>query len=230
MIRSVLASKKNIIVISAVVITLALMIGSYYTKKSRIQKQAELGGISEIVSDNVPLPPPEYDFARTRVMRFSHVADIKTTLTLPSGDFESNVRVVDAQYPLVGYPNLDRSKFNPIFSFMPQKKIFGVAVNKAFLEKTRMEIGQSFKMNDITYQLRGTINTLPDISGQKLMQEGPLLMLRHPAVAGSGMFKAATVKTFRYRLMHPRVATKLWEKSYRERFPKSTVVINKWDA
>lgn len=257
--NGVLASKKNVIILTVIVLAIVLMLSSYYAKQARIRKQTALGGQIELVSKGAGFPKRVFDFVNSHSLKNSYVVDLETTLTLPSGPFESNVRIIDWKYPIMGVMQIDNSQFKNVFSEDKKKrtekimetppaakgkgakvaepvekivvvveKTFGVAVNQAFLDKTGMRIGETFKMNANNYQLRGVLQALPEDGGKKLMSE-PLLCLKHFQVGGSNMYPTATASTYHY-FVNKIANNSDWQANFKKSAPNVNVVINRWDS
>ena len=225
-----LASKKNVILLAIIAALIVYFVVSYAVKHARLEKQEKLGGQVELFSSNVAITPQEFGFMRGNSVRFSHVADIRTPFSLSKGIFESQVRVMDNTYPLRGKMQLDRKQFKLIFPFDRESKSFGVAVNQVFLDQAGLKFGDGFVMNNIRYQVRGLIEKLPDEAGQAMLNAGPLLLIKHDTMRGSGMMKNATKRDFRYRILPKKMDSAQFEKRFRQTFPKSTVAIRQWDA
>lgn len=228
MIKSILASKKSIIILTIVVVSILLTLTSYYMKKARLERETRLGGEIEIISSG-PLSPAEYRFVRGNAAKLSYVADLKTPLPLPNGVFLSNVRGFDKSYPLRGNMQINPMGMRGVFIHDKRKQLFGVAVNQLFLDQTGMKIGDIFSMNRRNYQLRGVILWLPDASGQAMNKE-PLLMLRDYAERRNGMWANSSMHGLRYRLISKRISAKNFQAEYKKQFPTSSVTINRADA
>ena len=226
--NNVLASKKNVIILSAIAVSIVLMLGSYYSKRSQIQKKTALGGQIQLVT-NGPLSGPEYVFVRGSAAKLSYVADMKTPLPLPGGLFVSNVRGFDGDYPLHGAIKFNKMNNKIIFIADSNKQLFGVAVNQLFLDQTGMKLNDIFTMNKKKYQLRAIIESLPDLSGQAMNKE-PLLMLRDYVEVGNGMWRDATQHNLRYNLSTKKYSSQQFEKEFKKRFPASKTVIKSADA
>ena len=224
-----LASKKNVIILSAVVISVLLMLGSYYAKQSRLKKETLLGGQVEVV-DVVPLPPPMWNFLRANWIKDAFVADLKTPLPLPTGEFMSNVRSFTFTYPLRGAMKITPMPgVGDVFGSDDAKRLYGVAVNQWFLTQSGMKLGDTFTMREKTYQLRGLIESLPDISGQEA-NKGPFLMLRHHVEIGNGMWDAAVQRRARYFFLTNTLSPRQFQQEFKKRFPQSTAIVSRADA
>ncbi len=262
----ILASKKNVIILSVIALSIILMLTSYYTKRARIQKQTALGGHIELISQGVLFTNPVSNFVNSHSTKNSYVVDLKTKLTLSSGAFESNVRIFDWKYPLMGVLQVDNSKFSDVFNMAQKKRTekvmetpepvvaakgskaakaakaakpvekiveivettFGVAVNQVFLDKTGMKIGETFKMNANSYQLRGLIKSFPDDGGQKLMSE-PLLILKHFQVPGGLMYPLASRRTY-HLFINKMAKNSEWQENFKRSVPNAQVIIKRWDS
>lgn len=229
--NSALASKKNVIVLSAVALAIVLMVGSYYAKQSRIKKMTALGGHIELVSEQEPFSPSVNAFINARSPKWALVVDLKTTLSLPSGPFESNVRMIGDRYPLImpppGHPWV-HNKLGLIFISKPKQKLFGAAANQAFLDKTGVKIGDVLKMKDVSYQVRGTFDSLPDDSGKSMAAE-PLLVIKYYVEPGSGIMEAASKRTYHFFILENRLSTANWEKLFKAKLPNMPVTVRRWD-
>jgi len=227
--RTVLASKKNVIILVVVAIATVLMFSSYYMKKDRLEKQTALGAQIELVSREVEIPKAEEKFLRSQATKYSLLADLVTSLPLPNGPMEANVRVIAiAPYPLYGVPKFDRGKFKRISIEDKAKKFYGVSVSRAFLTQSGMKMGDTFKMAELTYQIRGVVEWLPDEAGLKLLAT-PFLLLSSQAMSGSGMYKYASKRTWLYRITSNKISAARFEKEFKQRFPHSVTKINRWD-
>ena len=228
MTESVLASKKNVIVAVVTLLAVALMVGSYFTKKSRIQKQIELGGQVEVSFDRVP-NPGEYGMIRQGSERFSLVNDMATSVLVAGQPFAINLRAIDSNYPLVGKFDIDRKQFKMALIHDARTKTYGVVVNEFFLEQSGLKFGDKFTAGGNNYHIRAMIKSIPDLAGQQ-MNEKPFVLLRHEALRGSEFFKIASKKTLRYRILNQKLSPADWEKLYRQKLPKSNAIITRWDA
>lgn len=226
--RGILASKKNVIILSVVALAVVVMLVSYYMNQSRLTKQRALGGYIELVHGD-RFPREVTQFVKARAQKYSYVVDLKTPITAAQGSIESNVRIIDDRYPLMGKVGYERGKNRIIYTSDDRQRLYGVAVNVPFLNATGMKLGDTFKMNKMNYQIRATFETLPDDGGKKLAAE-PLLILKHSAVPGSGFYKYASSKTFHIFIIDKRTSAKRWENLFKGELPQSPVKINRWDS
>ena len=223
-----LASKKNVILLAAVAVVIVFMVGSYYAKQSRLQKQAALGGEVEFFLKDWPLSRHEFGFIKFHASKISHVVDLVVSLPIANVPFEATVRAFDNTYPLRGKMDIDRKQFKAIFVQNFRTKNFGVAVNQLFLNQSGMKFGESFKIGNFNFQIRGLVAALPDASGQELVSTVPFVMMKH-WMKPKGMFEAAGNRRLYYRALSKKLSAEDIEQEFRKKFPKSVTAIRRWD-
>ncbi len=219
-------AKKNYIILAALFLLISLLALSYYRKEDRIKRQTMLGGEVELISDAL-LHRNEWNFLRGNTARFVLVADLRTSIPLPSGVFETNVRAWDLQ-PLRGNIEIDKKHFKICFIEDWKTKTFGVSVNQLFLDVSGLKFGDIFKMGTNNYQIRAIIKSMPDSAGKLLMEE-PFLMVKHIPMRGSGMFQNATKRELRYLILTKGISAKAWEEKFKKTFPKTRTIVRRWD-
>jgi putative ABC transport system permease protein len=230
MLHPLLASKKNVIIGVAALVVI-FMVGSYYMEQKHLHKKVLLGGPVELVVQNAPVSKMEWSFIKKNSSKVAVLNDMVTDLPLTKGVMQASVRAFSKSYPLRGTLNLERTRFKVVFSVDKKQNLYGVAVNKEFLKRSGMDIGESFTMGSKNYQLRALINDLPDTVGNNLNDKEPLMLLNVSAMYGSGMYANAMQREVRY-LIQPKkkVSARKWIGMYKRSFPRSIAVVKRWDA
>lgn len=216
----VMASKKWIILlllIAAVAGTIAIM------KRADTQMRGDM----ELVGLGDPLSAQEMGFLAANAATISHVTDLRTEIQLPQMLMKVNMRIVDDLYPLTGAWEMRRISGSSVFEADEAKRRYGMAVNKLFMEKSGLSLGDSFVQEGVEYFISGIIVTMPDRSGASIMRE-PLAVLRDTAPADA-FYRRATDRVQRYRLKGLRKEQEeALGKQLRERYSKNNYQLAPW--
>ncbi len=121
------------------------------------------------------------------------------------------LKAVDAAYPLYGLAGLapDQSLDRALER---RDGIWGVAVEANVIARLGLAVGDPLRIGEATYRIAGTITEEPDRAGRGLTF-GPTVMLRHGALAASGLLLPGSLVHHHYRL---RLADSSALESFRE--------------
>jgi len=227
-----LFSKINFIMLSlAVVAGIVAIIIAGQRAERRLVLEEKLGGQVEVESPS-PLSVPQYNvLKKLRNNRISLVIDMEMPLQLEKGGYTSHVRVVGDNYPLRGAMQLDPPDLADLFTSDKKNDLYGVVVNLAFLDETGLAINDVFHIGDTSYQIRGLVNSLPDISGQGLLEAGPLVLMRYQDVTALTMAKYSFRQQYRYRAISDAFSSLAIKQRYSKEFPEfyEKATIRRWD-
>jgi len=213
-----LASKKNVILLGLLIAATLVFASSSYVYGRRVKMQTRLGYQLELVT-SLPINVPQYRFFNELgALKLSRVTDMEAAIPLSGAPLETNVRLIDSNYPLYGRMHIDTGKLDDAFLEDKTTNTYGIAVNQPFLAKYNYKHGDKITVGGVNYQIRGIIRKLPDISESRL-ESVPLIMMRDTASVPARIIDFGDKREFRYRVRGER-PTDQWEQQFRERFPE----------
>ena len=224
-----LLQQRKIIYIGLAIIAAVVMytVAMKHQRVKQFEAKIRFGGEVEFVKPGL-LSAEEEKFARFVSKSISHIADTQTVIPLEEGKFTTKLRCIGDRYPLIGQPDLDRGTFKVTMTADNKRRHYGIAVNQAFLNKIPLKIGQEYMVNDTRYQLRGIIKNLPDWPEAATMDE-PLMLMRCDGATSATLYKNNPANVFRTRIMLKQGSAKEVQENFTKRFPRSKVVVRRWD-
>ncbi len=188
------------------------------------QAAALLGGDAEMHFTHRKASEEELAFIRANSIASSEILTFRSMLQAgPESDPTpglSQVKAVDANYPLVGEVILDPPM--PLQDALSvQNGLPGVVLHPALIERLGVKIGDTIRMGTQSFRLRAAIVSEPDGSLSDLGL-GPRSMVRTEALATSGLLGPGTLFESRYRLrIAPEVDVNRLKGKARARFDKT---------
>ena len=161
-----------------------------------------LGGDAEIGLTYRFADTAERDWMDTQATRVSEIVDFRSLAVAPDGDRAlTQVKAVDAAYPLVGTVQLDPAM--PLADALDGRGgLPGAVMAPPLIARLAMAPGDTFRLGGQDFVLMAALVDEPDgaASGFAL---GPRSMVRTTALQASGLLQAGTLFSTRYRLDLP---------------------------
>ncbi len=188
---------------------------------------ALLGGDLEIRLINRPMATDQLDFLRQQ----GTVSQILQLRTMARTDSNANrglveLKAVDQAYPLYG--SLPLAPAQPLAQALTTAKTPGAVVEKAFLQRFSVAVGDRVRLGDATFTIRAVIENEPDRS-IRAFNLGPRIMVARAAMPATGLIQPGSLVNYLYRLKLPdRNQAEAVKQLLTERFPEAGWRIRTW--
>lgn len=189
---------------------------------------ALLGGDLEVRFYHRQLTADQRDFLTSRGT-LSHVMSMRTMAGDPAGEHRQLVelKAVDAPYPLYGQIGTDPSlSLDQALAEEPDG--FGALVEKALLDRLRVDIGDQLLVGEGRFRIRGVITAEPDRRIQAF-NLGPRLMISQAGLDTTGLVQPGSLVRHAYRVKLPdREQVEALEEQLNRSFPDAGWRIRTW--
>lgn len=179
-----------------------------------------LGGDAELELTYRFASADERAWMATHATALSEIAEFRSMATTGADRALTQVKAVDAAYPLVGQVALDPDV--PLATALaPQNGIPGAVMERALIDRLGLALGDRFTLGTQPFILRAQITREPD-SAAAGFALGPRTLVARDALAASGLLAAGTLFNSKYRLMLPEgTAIAVLEQEAKNRFANS---------
>ena len=159
---------------------------------------ALLGGDLEVRLAHRELQPEQRQFLAGRG-RLSHVMTMRTMAADAAGDERMliELKAVDDAYPLYG--ELGIRPAMPLAQALAREEMFGALVERGFLDRLGIEVGDQVRVGEATFRIRGILTAEPDRS-VRAFTLGPRFLISQAGLAATGLVKPGSLVNHRYRL------------------------------
>ena len=131
----------------------------------------------------------------------SEVAEFRSMAATDTDRALTQVKAVDALYPLIGTTQLAPDM--PLATALaPQGATFGAVMERALIDRLGLSIGDTFALGTQPYILRAEITREPDNAAGGFAL-GPRTLVTRDSLAASGLLAAGTLFNTKYRLTLP---------------------------
>ncbi len=166
---------------------------------------ALLGGAAELDFTYRFATADEQAWMAARATAVSEIIEFRSmAVVTQNGEDEralTQVKAVDAAYPLVGTMVLDPEL--PLDQALDVQDGFaGAVMERALVDRLGLVVGDTFRLGTATYRLTALIIREPD-SAASGFALGPRTLLRRDALEGSGLLASGTLFNSKYRLALP---------------------------
>ena len=136
------------------------------------------------------------------------------------------IKMLDDLYPLYGRLKLSPQK-NRANLLSKRNGIWGAVADPALLERLGIKLGETIKLGNATYQVRGIIDEEPDrISGARALQIGPRLMALSKSLPESGLILPGSQVWYFYRVrLLGNDTLKSWKDRLQKAFPDAPWIV-----
>ncbi|UWR22064.1 ABC transporter permease [Sulfitobacter sp. S190] len=166
---------------------------------------ALLGGDAEIEFTYRFATEPERAWMRDKAEAVSEVAEFRSMATVGEDRALTQVKAIDARYPLVGdvvlQPDIPLSDALSVVDGIP-----GAAMETALIDRLGLTVGEPFSLGTQTYQLRAVLVREPD-SAAAGFALGPRTLVTRDSLEVSGLLAPGTLFNSKYRLALPDTAS-----------------------
>jgi putative ABC transport system permease protein len=162
---------------------------------------ALLGGDAELELTYRFATAPELDWMRAQATAVSEVADFRSMAATGDDRALTQVKAVDALYPLVGSVRLDPD-ITLADALALQGGRPGAVMERALIDRLGLRIGDAFVLGTQSFTLRAEILREPDSAGAGFAL-GPRTLVLRDNLAASGLLSPGTLFNSKYRLTLP---------------------------
>lgn len=170
-----------------------------HAARSGILKDASelLGGDLEIRQVHRPLTPEQRDFL-SPLGRLSEVIELRTMAVKDQHRTLVELKAIDDNYPLYG--DLKLSPPSPPSAALAQHDgSWGILIAPALLKRLAVNIGDTMRLGDADFVIRGTIEREPD-QVLRAFSLGPRVMISLSGLKASRLVKPGSLINYVYRL------------------------------
>ncbi|WP_343055054.1 ABC transporter permease [Azospirillum oleiclasticum] len=164
---------------------------------------------------------PEETAHLTASGRLSMQAELRAMARKPDETASSLVelKAVDGVYPLYGSVSL-RGGGDLHDAIALRDGQWGAVVEDTVLDRTGLKVGDSIRVGEASFAIRGVIEREPDRAASGTFSLGPRLMVSLDSMAESGLFQPGSLVYWNAKLALP-AGTDLdaWQKALHDRFP-----------
>ncbi|WP_137699771.1 ABC transporter permease [Marimonas lutisalis] len=161
---------------------------------------ALLGGDAEIELTYRFATGEERSWMQDRADAVSEIVDFRSMATTDETRALTQVKAVDAAYPLMGQVQLDPPQ--PLARALSGSDLPGAVMDPVLIARLGLEIGDTFKLGEQNFRLNAALTREPDnaTGGFGL---GPRTLVRTSNLARSGLLQPGTLFSTKYRLDLP---------------------------
>ncbi len=162
---------------------------------------ALLGGDAELELTYRFANAKEAEWMAAQSERLSEIAEFRSMATTDADRALTQVKAVDAAYPLIGTvnlaPNIPLAEALSVMNNIP-----GAVMERALIDRLELSIGSKFRLGSQTYRLSAEILREPDnVAGGFAL--GPRTLVTRDSLTASGLLSAGTLFNSKYRLALP---------------------------
>lgn len=156
-----------------------------------------LGGDIAVGTGAEPPPPALPAWFERQGARVSEVVNMRSLLVAPSSDRQLvELKAVDAAYPLIGAAKLD-----PPGALQAALGSNGMVVDPLVLQRLKLHVGDTVRLGDAQFQIRGALVGEPDRIGTPTIL-GPRVMIGRAALASTGLVQPGSLLTYDVRALY----------------------------
>ncbi len=184
--------------------------------------RALLGGDLEIRIPQRQATPEEMA-ALAALGRVSHVAEMRAMARPESGGLPAlvEVKAVDSLYPLYGRLLVSPSRAMADALARQADGAHGAIAHSLLLRRAGLKVGDRLLLGEVILSITAAIEREPDSTNQ-VFALGPHLIVRHDALAASGLALPGSIISHQYRIALPRGAdARAIGRSLAGRFPQA---------
>ncbi|MDF2095243.1 ABC transporter permease [Aquibaculum arenosum] len=162
--------------------------------------RALLGGDVELRTIHQPLTAEQLDWMADNSARLSRVADLRAMARTESPDGGRRLvelKAVDSAYPLHGAVAVDP----PVEGALPltqEGERWGALVDPALLSRLDLSVGDSLRIGELAYEVRGTVTREPDRAARAFTL-GPRVLVHVDSLGASGLEQPGSLIYYHYR-------------------------------
>lgn len=132
--------------------------------------------------------------------RHSEIVDFRSMAVIPEDSALTQIKAVDAAYPLYGAVTLDPAI--PLADALaPQNGLPGAVMDPVLISRLSLQIGDSFTLGTQSFRLTAALLREPDSTGGFTL--GPRTIVATEALATSGLLAPGSLFETKYRLILP---------------------------
>lgn len=162
---------------------------------------ALLGGDAELELTYRFATKDERAWMQSRAARVSEIADFRSMAVFGDQRGLTQVKAVDANYPLIGDVALNPPM--PIADALAEQSVLpGAVMEQVLIDRLGLQISDIFKLGTQEFRLTAALLSEPDSSGGGFGL-GPRIIVRRAALEASGLLEAGTLFSSKYRLALP---------------------------
>ena len=165
---------------------------------------ALLGGDAQIELTYRFATAPEREWMHATAAKISEIAEFRSMAATQADRALTQVKAVDAAYPLVGRvllePDIPLDR-----ALAPQSGLPGAVMERALIDRLGLAIGDTFTLGTQSFHLAAQIVTEPD-SAAAGFALGPRTLVLRKDLAASGLLSAGTLFNSKYRMTLPKGA------------------------
>ncbi len=162
--------------------------------------RALLGGDAELRLTYRFADPAERDWLDAEAGAWSEVVDFRSMAVAPNGERAlTQVKAIDANWPLVGTPDLDPPM--PVAQMLAGRDgLPGAALDPVLIDRLGLQIGDTVRLGTQDFALMAAVLREPDTIGSSF-GFGPRSLVAGAALADSGLLGAGSLFDTSYRLL-----------------------------
>ncbi|MEN8935482.1 MAG: FtsX-like permease family protein, partial [Planktotalea arctica] len=162
---------------------------------------ALLGGDAELELTYRFATKDERAWMQSRAARVSEIADFRSMAVVGDQRGLTQVKAVDANYPLIGDVALNPPM--PIADALAEQSVLpGAVMEQVLIDRLGLQISDIFKLGTQEFRLTAALLSEPDSAGGGFGL-GPRIIVRRAALEASGLLEAGTLFSSKYRLALP---------------------------
>jgi len=160
-----------------------------------------LGGDAEMRFTYRPADAGELAYMDSIATQLSEVYDFRSMVILDTDQALTQIKGVDAAWPLTGAATLDPAI--PVANALAdQNGQPGAIMDPVLIDRLGLQIGDSFRLGTKTFRLTAALLREPD-SASTGFTLGPRTVVRSQDLQGSGLLESGSMYETRYRLLLP---------------------------
>ena len=160
-----------------------------------------LGGDAEMRFTYRPADAGELAYMDSIATQLSEVYDFRSMVILDTDQALTQIKGVDAAWPLTGAATLDPAI--PVAKALAdQNGQPGAIMDPVLIDRLGLQIGDSFRLGTKTFRLTAALLREPD-SASTGFTLGPRIVVRSQDLQGSGLLESGSMYETRYRLLLP---------------------------
>ena len=160
-----------------------------------------LGGDAEMRFTYRPADAGELAYMDSIATQLSEVYDFRSMVILDTDQALTQIKGVDAAWPLTGAATLDPAI--PVAKALAdQNGQPGAIMDPVLIDRLGLQIGDSFRLGTKTFRLTAALLREPD-SASTGFTLGPRTVVRSQDLQGSGLLESGSMYETRYRLLLP---------------------------
>lgn len=182
--------------------------------------QRLLGGDVELRTLHHAITDAQSSWLDTQASVRSSVVKMRAMAQVPDNRALVELKAVDDAYPLVGA--LDLEPVQGIQSAIALKGgVWGAAADRNLLTRLDLNIGDTLRVGEATFEIRATIGFEPDRVAT-VINFGPRLMIHAGALPATGLVQEGSqIRYYERLLLAAKGEPKAWVETLKQQFPKA---------